>query len=170
MMSSFSNFFSLSSHICAIHRFIWIKSMLRNHSISSFAWPFIFILQTYCQQIRSFMKTIYHKNSSYAFDMMRSTTSIWISSATFVTQFCDFLKIFFFWFALVQTSHKCDSVFVSSYKSSLTILRFFDTLSRLKFSIWSRHQCQVALKILLSLMTGMTLFLFTEFLIIKVWR
>jgi hypothetical protein len=134
-MSSSSNFFSLSSYTHAIHRFIWIKSILRNHSISSFTWPFIFILQMYCQQIRSFMKTIYYKNLSYTFDVTELTMSMWISLVIFVTQFCNFLKIFFFWFALMQTSHKCDSVFVSSCKLSLTISEFFDTLLRLKFSI-----------------------------------
>ncbi len=135
MMSSLSNFFSLSSHTCAICKFIWIKSILKNCSILSFAWSFVFILQTYHQQIRSFMKTIYYKNSLYAFDVMRSTTSMWISSVIFITWFCNSFEIFFFWFALMQTSHKCNSVFVSSYKSNLTILRFFNTLSRLKFSI-----------------------------------
>jgi len=134
-MSSSSNSFSLSSYTHAIHRFIWIKSILRNHSISSFTWPFIFILQMYCQQIRSFMKTIYYKNLSYTFDVTELTMSMWISLVIFVTQFCNFLKIFFFWFALMQTSHKCDSVFVSSCKLSLTISEFFDTLLRLEFSI-----------------------------------
>ncbi len=168
MMSLLSNFFSLSSCTHAICKFIWIKSILRNHSILSFAWPFVFILQMYHQQVRSSMKTIYYKNSLYAFSMMRLTTSMWISSVIFVTQFYSFLKIFFFWFALMQASHKCDSVFISSCKLSLTNSEFFDILLRLKFSIWSRHQCQVVLKILLSLMTDMILFLFTEFLIIKI--
>ena len=141
MMSLSLNFFSLSSHICAIHRFIWIKSILRNCSILSFAWSFVFILQMYCQWIRSSVKTIYHKNSSYTFSMTELTTLMWINLVIFVTQFCSSLKIFFFWFVLMQTSYKCNNVFISSYKSSLTILRFFNTLSRLKFSIWSRHQC-----------------------------
>ncbi len=134
----------------------------------SFAWPFIFILQMYCQQVRSFMKTIYYKNLSYAFDVTRSTTSMWISLAIFITQFCDFLEIFFFWFALMQTLHKCNDVFVNSYKLSLTISEFFDMLLRLEFSIQLRCWCQVALKILLSLMTDIILFLFTEFLVVKI--
>jgi len=139
MMSSFLNFFSLSSYIHTIHKFIWVKSILRNHSILSFAWSFVFILQTYCQQIRSSVKTIYHKNSSYAFSVTKLITLMWISSVIFVTWFCNSLKIFFFWFVLMQTSHKCNNVFISSYKLSLTISGFFDTLLRFEFSIWSRH-------------------------------
>jgi len=140
-MSSFLNFFSLSSCTYAIHRFIWIKSILRNCLILSFIWPFVFILQTYHQQVRSSMKTIYYKNLSYTFNIMRLIISMWISSVIFVTQFYNFLKIFFFWFVLIQTSHKYNDVFINSYKLSLTILRFFNTLLRLKFSIWSRYQC-----------------------------